>query len=72
VIPDDQINGRGLAIAMNVVTNKDAIKTITTHYIDEAFVESHGREVMIATLLQLRPVPFKSHRVLRCPNVPSF
>ena len=31
---------------MNVVTNKDAIKTITTHYIDGAFVESHGREVM--------------------------
>ena len=27
-------------------TNKDAIKTITTHYIDGTFVESHGREVM--------------------------
>jgi aldehyde dehydrogenase (NAD+) len=27
-------------------TNKDAIKTLTTHYIDGAFVESHGREVM--------------------------
>jgi nitroreductase len=26
----------------------------------------------IATLLQLRPVPFKGHRVLRCPNVSSF
>ncbi|HEY3850833.1 MAG TPA: aldehyde dehydrogenase family protein, partial [Steroidobacteraceae bacterium] len=25
---------------------KDVIKTITTHYIDGAFVESHGREVM--------------------------
>src|SRR5258707_10792812 len=25
---------------------KDMIKTITTHYIDGAFVESHGREVM--------------------------
>ena len=25
---------------------KDTIKTITTHYIDGAFVESHGREVM--------------------------
>ena len=24
---------------------KDTIKTITTHYIDGAFVESHGREV---------------------------
>src|SRR6202140_466425 len=24
----------------------DGIKTITTHYIDGAFVESHGREVM--------------------------
>src|SRR5579863_6491210 len=27
-------------------TNKDAIKTLTTHYMDGAFVESHGREVM--------------------------
>ena len=27
-------------------TSKDEIKTITTHYIDGAFVESHGREVM--------------------------
>src|SRR6476660_2117560 len=25
---------------------KNTIKTITTHYIDGAFVESHGREVM--------------------------
>jgi aldehyde dehydrogenase (NAD+) len=31
---------------MNAVANKDAIKEITTHYIDAAFVESHGREVM--------------------------
>ena len=31
---------------MNAVTNKDAIKTITTHYIDGAFVKSHGREIM--------------------------
>jgi aldehyde dehydrogenase (NAD+) len=27
-------------------TNTDAIKTLTTHYIDGAFVESHGRETM--------------------------
>jgi len=27
-------------------TEKDTVKTITTHYIDGAFVESHGREVM--------------------------
>src|ERR1700739_2721933 len=27
-------------------TSKDEIKTLTTHYIDGAFVESHGREVM--------------------------
>ena len=27
-------------------TNKDEIKTLTTHYIDGAFVELHGREVM--------------------------
>jgi aldehyde dehydrogenase (NAD+) len=31
---------------MNAMTNKGAIKTIATHYIDGAFVESHGREVM--------------------------
>src|ERR1700746_1696790 len=31
---------------MNAVANKDVIKKITTHYIDAAFVESHGREVM--------------------------
>ena len=28
------------------ITERDGIKTITTHYIDGAFVESHGREVM--------------------------
>ena len=27
-------------------TSKDEIKTLTTHYIDGAFVESHGREVV--------------------------
>jgi aldehyde dehydrogenase (NAD+) len=31
---------------MNAVTNKVAINTITTHYMDGTFVESHGREVM--------------------------
>jgi aldehyde dehydrogenase (NAD+) len=31
---------------MKTLTEKDRIKTITTHYIDGAFVESHGREVM--------------------------
>jgi len=31
---------------MNGVTKQDAITTITTHYIDGAFVESHGREIM--------------------------
>src|ERR1700735_3199112 len=28
------------------ITGGEMIKTITTHYIDGAFVESHGREVM--------------------------
>ena len=28
------------------ITERDGIRTITTHYIDGAFVESHGREVM--------------------------
>jgi aldehyde dehydrogenase (NAD+) len=31
---------------MEAVMEKDTVKTITTHYIDGAFVESHGREVM--------------------------
>jgi hypothetical protein len=31
---------------MKTIPKRDAIKTITTHYIDGAFVESHGREVM--------------------------
>jgi aldehyde dehydrogenase (NAD+) len=31
---------------MNTIANKDIHSTITTHYIDGAFVESHGREVM--------------------------
>jgi aldehyde dehydrogenase (NAD+) len=31
---------------MNAMTKTNAIKTLTTHYIDGAFVDSHGREVM--------------------------
>jgi len=31
---------------MATMTERDTIKTLTTHYIDGAFVESHGREVM--------------------------
>src|ERR1700749_400702 len=31
---------------MKAILEKDTIKTLTTHYIDGAFVESHGREVM--------------------------
>src|ERR1700745_2632855 len=31
---------------METVAQRDTIRTITTHYIDGAFVESHGREVM--------------------------
>src|SRR6201997_5076691 len=31
---------------MPTLTEKDTIKALTTHYIDGAFVESHGREVM--------------------------
>jgi aldehyde dehydrogenase (NAD+) len=31
---------------MKAVTEIDTIRTITTHYIDGAFVESHGREAM--------------------------
>jgi aldehyde dehydrogenase (NAD+) len=31
---------------MPTMTEQETIKTLTTHYIDGAFVESHGREVM--------------------------
>jgi aldehyde dehydrogenase (NAD+) len=31
---------------METIMEKDTIKTLTTHYIDGAFVESHGREIM--------------------------
>ena len=31
---------------MATITEIDTIKTVTTHYIDGAFVQSHGREVM--------------------------
>jgi aldehyde dehydrogenase (NAD+) len=31
---------------METITERDRIKTITTHYIDGALVESHGREIM--------------------------
>src|SRR6266852_543721 len=31
---------------MKTATTGDTVKTITTHYIDGSFVESHGREVM--------------------------
>jgi aldehyde dehydrogenase (NAD+) len=31
---------------MNAIANKNTPSTITTHYIDGAFVESHGGEVM--------------------------
>ena len=31
---------------MAALTDTNAIKTISTHYIDGAFVKSHGREVM--------------------------
>src|SRR5690348_15632805 len=31
---------------MPAIMEKGTIKTLTTHYIDGAFVESHGREVM--------------------------
>src|SRR6201981_1916946 len=31
---------------MKTITERDTIKTITTHYIDGAFVQSHGREVI--------------------------
>src|ERR1700736_6488191 len=32
--------------AMKTLANRDTNKTLTTHYIDGAFVESHGRATM--------------------------
>ncbi|HZW80304.1 MAG TPA: aldehyde dehydrogenase family protein [Candidatus Deferrimicrobiaceae bacterium] len=37
------VTGRDMA---KTITERDTIKTLTTHYIDGAFVESHGKEVM--------------------------
>src|SRR5579863_1052825 len=31
---------------MQTIMKREAVKTITMHYIDDAFVESHGREVI--------------------------
>ena len=31
---------------MKTITKAETIKTLTTHYVDGAFVESHGREVL--------------------------
>ena len=31
---------------MKTIMKRETIRTLTTHYIDGAFVESHGREVM--------------------------
>src|SRR5580693_1071669 len=40
------VNIRTRRDAMPTITEQDTVKTITTHYIDGAFVESHGHEVM--------------------------
>src|SRR4029077_14647311 len=37
---------RDTMATVKTITESDGIRTITTHYIDGAFVESHGREVM--------------------------
>ena len=34
----------------SVAIGRASMKTITTHYIDGAFVESHGREVMDSSI----------------------
>ena len=31
---------------MTAIMDKTTIKTLTTHYIDGAFVESHGHQIM--------------------------
>src|ERR1700745_1592976 len=40
------VNSHPGRTSMNAIANKSIPSTITTHYIDGAFVESHGREVM--------------------------
>src|SRR5258708_4012703 len=40
------VNSHPGRASMNAIANKSIPSTITTHYIDGAFVESHGREVM--------------------------
>ena len=43
VVSEREFLARIMAMA---ATRNDEIKTLTTHYIDGAFVESHGREVI--------------------------
>jgi aldehyde dehydrogenase (NAD+) len=40
------VNIRTRRDAMPTITEQDTVKTITTHYIDGEFVESHGHEIM--------------------------
>src|ERR1700730_12884258 len=40
------VNSHARRGAMEAMMQRGTVKTITTHYIDGAFVESHGREVM--------------------------
>src|ERR1700745_1114926 len=40
------VNSHPGRTSMNAIANKSIPSTITTHYIDGAFIESHGREVM--------------------------
>src|SRR5215472_11696284 len=39
-------NSHQRKFVMEAARKKDTVTTITTHYIDGAFVESHGKEVM--------------------------
>ena len=51
---------------MNALPHRDTIKTITTHYIDGGFVESHGREVM--DLIRPRIEAFLETRAISIPR----
>jgi hypothetical protein len=51
---------------MTGLAQKDTIKTITTHYIDGGYVESHGREVM--DLIRPRIEAFLETRAISIPR----
>jgi hypothetical protein len=50
------------------ITERDGIRTITTHYVDGEFVESHGREVMDIIKPTLSPAQAEATPLMRMLN----